>query len=182
MLEGSSSVYLPSKAVLKNFSERNVHSKESIWDLWIPIVNKDVSNENRADCDSGKTGYSLTKKLQIAKFEKKGRASVDCKIGAAMHVWPGWSANFLNVDKGSRFRSKIAATGGPLLLTASISEAQTRLNGIRSSLFKPSGLEEGNTDACPGSQNYFCYLEEKNLSAENSSDEALGITTSFHVC
>lgn len=61
------------RSTLEMFSREQVVSKESSWDLWAPIVNKDVVKVDHADCNLKKARYSSTKKLFMAEIEKKER-------------------------------------------------------------------------------------------------------------
>lgn len=86
---------------------------------------------------------------------------MDPEKRAAVDVWLGWPATFLNVEDSLMFKSEILATGGCFLLIWSRCRSQTGYNDLQ---YRPgkspryimiaNRLEEGNIYVCPDSHYY----------------------------
>lgn len=62
------------------------------------------------------------------------------KIRALKDTSLGWSASFLNLDKESKYRTRIFATGGRFFLTGTKFKAQTGYNDIQFEAGKTPGF------------------------------------------
>lgn len=94
------------------FFEDKELPRETNRDLWNQTVNKDVAEVDAADQDSEKARYLSTMEPLIAEFETKSERVWIARSNAAMDVWFGHIATFLDVGKSPIFRTALTATSG----------------------------------------------------------------------
>lgn len=106
----------------------------------------------------------------MAEFKRKVEPVWIAKRRAAIDVWLGFIATFLNVNEGSMFGTQMPATSGRLHITESIRKTQTEHDDKLHRLGTPSryfeianGPEEGNIYVSPG-RHYYDHYEENRKS------------------
>lgn len=98
--------------------------------FWILDVDKHIAKTDYADRDSEKARYLSTQEFLMVEYEMIEELDQITKKGA-IDLWLRWIVIFLNVDKSSKFMTKIPATSGRFLLARFRCEDRTGHNDMQ---------------------------------------------------